>query len=572
MQLYSSEKQLKTFIPMAFSLSCGAFNHLIFLCIFYYYNITPLVYFNCFSVVLFLMLLLLLTKRLLVPTTMVWGSLEVILHQIYAIHLLGWDYGFQYFLLVVTGFIMLGEFKNKLIPASFAIASLATLLLMYLYSANSVPEFSMIEIQSTLYIYNLISAALMLSLFVVMFAYTSQQHEQALLKTQLEYVKLLEQLKLSQQQAEDANNRKTRFLASASHDLRQPVHALELFSEALYNENLSKRGLETLTFLKDSVASLNELLTSLLDISRLDAGIVLPSFEKVDVALMVNRLSNSLKAQAENKNLTLRILTHSAWVYSDAVILENTLRNLLGNAIKYTNKGGILFCCRLRKEEVWVEVWDTGIGIPESEMNYILDEFYQIENQGRDRTQGLGLGLSIVNREMKILNHSLSFYSRVDKGTLVRIKLQRVSVPKQVLSPTIAVMPRKSRLAGHKIIIIDDDESILLATQAILEQWGCQTKTAVNLSEAMTLADKFIPDLIISDFRLREKMTGIEVIKQLRNKFQETIPAVLITGDTAPDRLQQAQDSGLLLLHKPVKPAKLRAAINQAIAEKNTAV
>jgi len=374
---------------------------------------------------------------------------------------------------------------------------------------------------------------------------------------------LVEKLKMSNRDAEEANKRKTRFLASASHDLRQPVHALELFSEALNAEKLSPRGKDTLAYLKESISSLNGLLTSLLDISRLDAGIIKPNFEALDASVLVKRLAQNFDDIAKDKGLDLRIRCQQSWVYSDRALLENTLRNLLSNAIKYTNKGGVLLNCRCRKEdnEIWIEIWDTGIGVAESEMNFIFDEFYQINNIERDRQQGLGLGLAIVCRETKILGHSFSMHSQEGRGTLVRVKVRRVD-PTLISPQKIETAKKTDRLSGSKIIVIDDDKSILVATRLVLEQWGCDIETASNLDEAENICKSFVPDVIISDFRLRENVTGIDVIEQLRLQLNHSVPAILITGDTAPDRLQQAKDSGLILLHKPLKPAKLRAAIN----------
>jgi len=391
-----------------------------------------------------------------------------------------------------------------------------------------------------------------------------QQSVLSSIQLRFEHAKLLEELKISKEQADDANKRKTRFLASASHDLRQPVHALELFSEALTEEKLSSKGKHTLAYLNDSVASLNELLSSLLDISRLDAGIVKAKFEAVNVSRLLQRLADNHRNQVLEKGLTLRVRCHACTVYSDATLLENTIRNLLGNAIKYTNEGGILLNCRMRKNELWIEVWDTGIGIPQSEMKFIYDEFYQINNAARDRRQGLGLGLAIVSREMRMLGHSLSLHSQESRGTVARIKLQSANTDSKEMDEPVAIKVN-DRLAGKKILIIDDEEPILIATKMLVEKWGSEVETAFNMGEARALCQYFSPDVILSDFRLREDVTGIDVIEQLRLQLEHDIPAILITGDTSPDRLQQAQESGLILLHKPVKPAKLRAAINMLL-------
>lgn len=378
--------------------------------------------------------------------------------------------------------------------------------------------------------------------------------------------RMLKQLKESKQEAEKANKRKTRFLASASHDLRQPIHALELFSEALTDEVKSTQGKDNLSYLKDSISSLNELLTSLLDISRLDAGIVEPKFEKLDISSIIWRIAQNSRALLDSKGLELRIRCQSMWIYSDRTLLANILGNLLNNAIKYTDQGGVLISCRYREKynQIWLEIWDTGIGIPEKEMMFIRDEFYQVNNAERDRQQGLGLGLSIVSRESKILDHSFEIYSRLGRGTLVRLKLKKVR-GNQAPPNTQAANHVLDRLVGCNILIIDDDELVLMATKTILKQWGCNIRAVCSLEDALLNVGVFSPDVIISDFRLKQHVTGIDVIERLRQHLKQNVAAILMTGDTAPDRLKQAKNSGLTLLHKPVKPARLRLAVNSAL-------
>jgi CheY-like chemotaxis protein len=319
--------------------------------------------------------------------------------------------------------------------------------------------------------------------------------------------------------------------------------------------------------MKDCITSLNELLSSLLDISCLDAGIVKPSFEHIDMHRLLNRVANNIKGQTENKGLKLRVYCQSVWVNSDSVLLENSIRNLLNNAIKYTNKGGILIACRSRKNTVSVEIWDTGIGITKNELDYIFEEFYQVNNAERDRSRGLGLGLSIVMREMSILGHELFLESREGQGTRVRISLEPVYPERFSIEQAVSINPY-DKLANKKVLVVDDEQSILTATQMLISKWGCSVEIASNYDEASAICEHFIPDVIISDFRLKEHSTGVDLIKQLRLQLHQNIPAILITGDTAPDRLQQAKASALMLLHKPVKPAKLKVAINMVLSKK----
>ena len=381
----------------------------------------------------------------------------------------------------------------------------------------------------------------------------------ASIQLRFENAELVRQLTISSKKAEDANSRKTRFLASASHDLRQPIHALGLFSEALSSEELSSKGHNTLSFLKQSVASLSKLLDSLLDISRLDAGIITPKFAAVDLSQLMQNLSGDFKIECQSKDLKWRVKCQQAWVKSDSILLENILRNLLSNAIRYTDKGGILFNCKQRRDEVWVEIWDTGIGISAKEQEHIFDEFYQINNAERDRQQGLGLGLAIVQKQAQLLNHDLSLVSLIGKGTRFRLKLKSIAPSVLPIKSNIVI---STQLTDRRILIIDDDEAILIGMRMTLEAWGCQVFMASDFNEASIICKQTIPDVIISDFRLRDHVTGIEVVQQLRAQIKQAVPALLITGDTAPDRLQQAQKSDLILLHKPVQPAKLRAALN----------
>jgi CheY-like chemotaxis protein/anti-sigma regulatory factor (Ser/Thr protein kinase) len=263
--------------------------------------------------------------------------------------------------------------------------------------------------------------------------------------------------------------------------------------------------------------------------------------------------------ECESKGLKWRMNCQPAWARTDSALLENILRNLLSNALRYTDKGGILFSCRQRKSEIWIEIWDSGIGIPDSEYGLIFDEFYQINNPERDRQQGLGLGLAIVQKQAQLLGHELSLVSSVGKGTRFRLKLK--STPSSSLSVQDRAVISK-QLTDRRILIVDDDESILIGMKMTLEAWGCLVDIAEDLNEATLLCNQSIPDIIIADFRLRDHVTGIEVVDNLRTHLKQKIPALLITGDTAPNRLQQAQRSDLILLHKPVQPAKLRAALN----------
>jgi len=273
----------------------------------------------------------------------------------------------------------------------------------------------------------------------------------------------------------------------------------------------------------------------------------------------MQHLSHNAEVECQSKGLKWHSRYQQVWVYSDNILLENILRNLLSNAIRYTDKGGVLFSCRQRSNQVWIEIWDTGIGISETEQEQVFDEFYQINNAERDRQQGLGLGLAIVQKQAQLLDHELSLISHIGKGSRFRLKLKLATQFSLTQTDQSAVF---EQLSNQKILVIDDDNAILEGMKMTLENWGYHVFIALDLDEAISNCRQTIPDVIISDFRLRANMNGIDVVQQIRKQFNKNIPAFLITGDTAPDRLRQAQQSDLILLHKPVQPAKLRATLN----------
>jgi CheY-like chemotaxis protein len=271
--------------------------------------------------------------------------------------------------------------------------------------------------------------------------------------------------------------------------------------------------------------------------------------------------------EVERKGIVLRLLPCSLTVQSDPVLLERVLRNLVSNAVRYTGKGRVLIGCRRAGDRVRIEVWDTGCGIPADQQDLIFQEFYQIGNPERDRTRGLGLGLAIVRRLTRILDLPMDMDSWVDRGSVFK-----VSVPLAVSGQAIVEPQRDSPAAPHRllfIVVIDDEVAIQEAMLALLAGWGHRVVTAGSCAEMLEHAVGFTasPDLIISDYRLRGDENGITTIERLRNEFNDDIPAILITGDTAPDRIREASASDCFLMHKPVSNSRLRAAIINLVAE-----
>jgi len=275
---------------------------------------------------------------------------------------------------------------------------------------------------------------------------------------------------------------------------------------------------------------------------------------------LLNKLEAELAPQADRKNLLYRSWETQAIVHSDPQLLALILRNFISNAIRYTEKGGVLVGCRQQGGATVVEVWDTGIGIEAAHQKDIFREFHQLGNPERDRSKGLGLGLAIANGLAQLLKHSLTLSSQPARGSVFRLALPPAPVNEHAIDAEAnGEMPSAHSLLEEKrILLIDDDEAVRTGMRHLLRDWGCECDIAEGLEEAQLLIRLHTPDIIISDYRLREKHNGAEVITALRLAMGSPVPALLITGDTAPERLREALASGIPLLHKPVTPAQLQ--------------
>jgi signal transduction histidine kinase/CheY-like chemotaxis protein len=406
--------------------------------------------------------------------------------------------------------------------------------------------------------------AVLVSVFIggIMFvAYRHNADLREMIRLRFENLDLAAELRLQKDAAEAASLAKTRFLAAASHDLRQPVHALGLFVGALRGNDLAPEPARLVDLIEDSVNAMDGLFSALLDISRLDAGVVAPDWKIFPLQELLDRLRRDYAAEAEAKSLCLRVRPCAAAVRTDPVLLERILRNLLSNAIRYTDAGGVLIGCRAGRA-LRVEVWDTGRGIPAPQIGRIFDEFVQLHNPERDRSQGLGLGLAIVRRLALLLDHRLVVRSRPGRGSMFS-----VTVPVAALAPAAPAVAVPAGARRGLIFVVDDEPAIQEGMRSLLAGWGHRVLCAGSgdgmLDCAAACPDR--PDVIICDYRLRGEETGLQVIERLRGEYNDDIPALLITGDTAPDRLAEAVGSGLLLLHKPVPNSRLRAAVNNLL-------
>lgn len=358
----------------------------------------------------------------------------------------------------------------------------------------------------------------------------------------------------AQREAVQATLAKSRFLAAASHDLRQPIHAQGLFLEVLSGTQLTAQQLGLLANVRAASDASADMLNTLLDFSRIEAGVIEPQVQAFHFQPLLNKIEREFVQQADVKGLAYRSRETDLVAQSDAALVELILRNLVSNAIRYTDRGGLLVVCRQRGSEVVLEVWDTGMGIEPSQQREVFREFHQLGNPERDRRKGLGLGLAIVDGLARTLGHRLTLDSRLHCGSVFRLSMPLATAPSPV---TPAVVVGQTQMLNVRVLVIDDEESVRTGMLHLLRDWGCQCEAAESIEEALALAQQQAPDVIISDYRLRERRTGVEAIAALRHLTGHALPALLITGDTAPDRLREALASGIPLLHKPVSPSQL---------------
>jgi len=399
-------------------------------------------------------------------------------------------------------------------------------------------------------------------------AYNSSRAARAAIDLGLENIELLEKLRLETVVAQQANTAKSQFLAAASHDLRQPIHAQGLFLDILARSGLNPKQKQALDSVVAASQASAEMLNTMLDFSRIEAGVMEPQVSSFRLQPLLNKIEREYAQQADAKGLAYRSRETTLAAQSDLTMIELILRNLVSNAIRYTDSGGILVVCHMHKGQVVLEVRDTGIGIAPAQQSEVFREFHQLGNPERDRRKGLGLGLSIVERLSLMLGHPLSLKSTLGRGSLFRLTLPLATGV--CVNPAALLAQDQAQLRHVRVLVVDDDEAVRIATQSLLRDWGCEVDAADSIEEALALADLRAPDVVISDYRLREQRTGLEVVAALRALLGQDLPALLITGDTAPDRLREALSSNIPLLHKPVSPDQLyRGLVACCFAAKN---
>ncbi len=384
------------------------------------------------------------------------------------------------------------------------------------------------------------------------------------------------------EEKERANQAKGRFLSAANHDLRQPLQALRLFHHLLMERLREPRDRSIAEKMGEALDAGEKLLHALLEVATLDAGVVRPEVADVPVARILDDAVAEFREVAGEKGLALRVMPCGLSVRTDRVMLSRMLRDLVRNAIAYTQSGRVTIGCRRRGPWLRIEVWDTGAGIPDEHLESIFEDFVQLGNPERDRRQGLGLGLAKVRRKAALLDHAVEVRSRFGAGSVFAISVPVAAVerpPEAVLPESTGELPAAS---SRLILVVEDDPVQRNGVQLLLESWGHRVMEAADGEAAVRLVEAALrdegsggsggttgkPDLVVTDFRLPGALTGVQVVARVGELLESPIPGIILTGDTAPERIREAVATGCRLLHKPFPPDKLRDALSAVVAER----
>ncbi|MBN8971563.1 MAG: hybrid sensor histidine kinase/response regulator [Rhizobiales bacterium] len=373
----------------------------------------------------------------------------------------------------------------------------------------------------------------------------------------------------AKQQAEAASSLKSSVLISVTHDLLQPLNAARLTLSTLSEMDIPGQGAALIGQVDRSLLTLEDLLRTLLDISKLDAGVLKPDIRPITVASLFEPLCQEFAPVAAKRGIALRILPSPYAVVSDPLMMRRILQNLLSNALRYTQKGGVLMGCRLRGDQLCIQVHDTGPGIPEAQQQAIFVEFQRGESSDGDQA-GFGLGLSIVHRFATELGHDIQLTSRLGRGSTFSITLPRAKT-EDVVEAGHEVQHldfRYNVLEGRKILLIENDPSSAEAMAALLEKWGCDVATTTSATDAMdnigALGEP--PDAIIADLHLDHGENGLDAVNSIREQIKIDVPAIIVTADYSTEAEREAAVYGLELLRKPIKPAEMRSLLSFLLA------
>jgi len=375
------------------------------------------------------------------------------------------------------------------------------------------------------------------------------------------------ELREARDAAEAANLSKDKYLAAASHDLLQPLNAARLLISTLRERQLPQNELHLVERAHQALEGAEDLLTDLLDISKLDQAAIEPDIDIYSLDDVLLPLVSEFQSVAAAAGLQLKHYIPRVAIKTDFRLLTRILRNFLSNACRYTDQGSVLVGARMRAGALRIEVWDTGRGIPEEELGSIFLEFNQLGIGRSAKRSGVGLGLAIVDRIASMLGYQVLVRSKPGRGSVfsIDVPLAEAMPRERVAAPTV-VPQLGDPLPGRRLLVIDNEESILLSMAALLEQWGCTVVTATDEQSAMTALDGVAPDAILADYHLDRGLTGWDVVLAVRGRFAQALPAVMITADRSDQCRQQLQGCGVPVLNKPVKPGKMRSVLSHLLA------
>jgi len=377
----------------------------------------------------------------------------------------------------------------------------------------------------------------------------------------LQLQQALNELEKAKGKAEHANLTKTKFLAAVSHDLLQPMSAARLFTTALQELDLPPEAMKLVNSLNYSMEDVESLVSTLVDICKLDAGVVKPDITSVNINTLLQYLADEFRQQANLAGLRLRFVPSNAMIATDCQLLARILRNLLSNAIRYTDQGDILLGCRRHQEGLMIQVWDTGVGIPQDKLTEIFLEFKRLPNEHSRGAKGLGLGLSIVDKISRILGNQIYVRSTLGKGSVFSIL---VPYGQQTEPHTKSLATQQPELtnpvAQKRILVIDNETSICAGMETLLSGWGATVQTAIGIHEVdASQLQATPPDLVIVDYHLDNDETGIDAAIQLREWLGASLRVLMITANRTQDLKRQVRELGFHLLNKPIKLHKLKS-------------
>jgi len=376
------------------------------------------------------------------------------------------------------------------------------------------------------------------------------------------------ELRIAKELAEEADLSKTRFLAAATHDLLQPLNAARLSISILTDDLAESDAASLITQTEHSLETVERLLRALLDISKLDAGVMRPHIGGLALSKILESLKIDFSATAVARGLELQVVPSSLIVRSDAVLVHRILQNFVSNALRYTKQGKVLVGCRLKGENVRIEVWDTGVGINPEEHSAIFEEFYRIGASDEGTAHRLGLGLAIVTRIARVLGHDVGLRSYPGEGSVFWVDVPMWGRQHKDAPNAAAALPSLDRVLNDCVVaVIEDDENVLVALDMRLQRWGCNTIIAQNvdqLVERVKQAGKS-PDLIVADYHLGDDRTGLDAIHAIRQLDRFEVPAIVVTADHSPSTYQRVLLANCQPLTKPVNPADLRSVMNSLI-------